>query len=189
MEGAARGNPAAPEPAEDSLRNSGRGADLRARLLRLLARCAPGSYSPADTLVEAEKLAKRLRALPALTLSGAGTGCRSRHPRQGSPTGIVALEAALAAEGARPARRLTRLFRIGRRSVASYLALAEQEGNRARLIGGRRLRLSRLARQREINLPVQVRALTRCWPCAGHTPRCAITRTTTWPPNSSITAR
>lgn len=145
-----------------------------ARLLRLLASLRAGLYSPADTLVEAEKLAKRLRALPAQRYQALALAAEAATRAKDPLTRIVALEAALAAEAdAREAGAPidTRLFRIGADDLwQSYLALAEQEGNRARLIGGDDCAWSRLARQRRDKSPVQARALYALLAMRGATP-------------------
>ncbi len=145
-----------------------------ARLLRLLASLRAGLYSPADTVAEAEKLAKRLRALPAQRYQALALAAEAATRAKDPLTRVKALEAALAAEADARAAGLpvdSRLFHIGADDLwKSYLALAEREGNQARLIGGDDCAWSRLARQRGDKAPVHARAIYALLAVRGGTP-------------------
>jgi len=145
-----------------------------ARLLRLLASLRAGLYSPDDTLREAQKLARRLRALPAQRYQALALAAEAALRARDPVTRVEALEAALAAEADARAAGVpvdARLFRIGPDDLwPAYLALAEREANRVRLIAGDDCAWSRLARQQEKRTPALARAIYAWLALRGETP-------------------
>jgi hypothetical protein len=111
-----------------------------ARLLRLAAALRAGLYAPRDALAAAEKLARELRTRAELRRQALTLAAEAACLTKNTGAQVRLLEQALAAEAAARAAGAvpdTRLFAAGADELwSAYVRLAEDTGNRARLVVG-----------------------------------------------------